>query len=316
MSQRLKIILAFAAIYVVWGSTYLAIRVGVQHLPATLLAGTRFAIAGVLMLLGLAVLRRRVLPVRRDWLTLIGSGLLLLVGGNGLVVLAEKTVPSGPAALVVATVPLWVALLEAVLPGGERLAARGWAGIALGFFGLVVLNWPELVAGARQALDPLGVLILVLASFSWACGTLLMRRRPASLDPLAVTGWQSLAGGLCHLLLAATLQRGEPVEWNAEALYSVAYLIGFGSLIGFTAYGYLIAHVPPAKVSTYAYVNPAIAVLLGWWILHEPLDVFVLGGMAVILLAVALVNSARVQARPPRVVAVVPADGERNSTTP
>jgi drug/metabolite transporter (DMT)-like permease len=306
VGQRAKVILAFACVYVIWGSTYLAIRVGVADIPAALFAAARFVPGGLLMLLGLAAFRRPVKPARADLGVLLASAVLLLVSGNGLVILAERTVPSGPAALVVATVPLWITALEAILPGGERLAARGVAGIVLGLLGLVALTWPQLTATAGQVIDPGGIGLLVIASISWAGGTLLMRRRSPALDPLSVTAWQMLLGGLVHLMLWLLFQRAEPVALSGGALRAIAYLIVFGSWIGYTAFVWLVRHVPAAKVATYAYVNPVIAVLLGWLVLQEPIDAFVVGGMLIILLAVMLVNSARVRAARPQAVAPVP----------
>jgi drug/metabolite transporter (DMT)-like permease len=293
-----KVILAFATVYVVWGSTYLAIRVGAPYMPAALFAAARFIPAAGVMLLVLSALRRPIIPSRRDLLTLVAAGLLLLVGGNGLVVLAEQTVPSGLAALVVATVPLWIAGMEAVLPGGERLAPRGLAGLFLGLAGLVILSWPQLVHAAGQAANPVGLLTVVAASFFWAAGTLVTRRRPLTIDPFAATGWEMAFGGLGNLLLGLTVQARTPITWNAALFGSLAYLAVFGSIVAFSAYVWLLQRVPAAKVATYAYVNPVIAVFLGWWLLHETLDAYGVAGMVVILLAVVLVTTAKVAQTP------------------
>jgi drug/metabolite transporter (DMT)-like permease len=298
MSERSRIIVAFAIIYVVWGSTYLAIRVGVPYIPSAIFAGVRFLIAGVILLVALAAARRPLRPSRRDLITLAAAGFLLLVTGNGLVILAEETVPSGLAALVIATVPLWAAGLEAVLPGGEALSGRGVIGILLGLGGLVVLSWPELSGAAGAQLDLRGIGLLVVASASWAAGTLLIRRRPLRLSALTATGWEMLLGGAFNLALGLAFQGRRPILWSQELLLSLAYLVVFGSLIAFTAYVWLAQRVAPAKITTYAYVNPVIAVFLGWWLLQEPIDATVLGGLAMIVPAVLLVTSAQVRRRP------------------
>ncbi len=307
MSPRTKLLIAFALVYVVWGSTYLAIRVGVAHMPSALFGGLRFFTAGGLMLLGLAALRRPLRPTGRDLGTLSLAALLMIVGGNGLLILAEKTVPSGLAALVVATIPLWIAGLEAALPGGDRLAPRGLAGLLLGLAGLAVLIWPQITGGLGEPTQPLGMLILLLAAFTWAAGTLLLRRRPVTLDPFAATGWEMLIGGGFNLAIGAVLQGGQPIEVNAPMLGALAYLVLFGSIVGFSAYVWLVKNAPAAKVATHAYVNPVVAVFLGWWLLGEAVDAHMLSGMAIVLLAVVLVTTSKVRTAPARPLRPEPA---------
>jgi drug/metabolite transporter (DMT)-like permease len=295
MSHRAKVIAAFVPVYVIWGSTYLAIRVGGANMPSAVFAGVRFVLAGLVMLGALAALRRPLRPSRKDLLTLAGAGLLLLVGGNGLLVLAETVVPSGMAALVIATVPLWIAGLEAVLPGGERIAARGIVGILLGLLGLVILSWPELTHASQEMAQPVGLAVLLGAALSWSSGTLLMRRRPVKVDAFVATGWEMLFGGGLNLMLGLLIQGRQPITWNTALAGSLLYLIVFGSLLTLTAYVWLLKHIPAAKVATYAYVNPVIAVFLGWWLLGEKVTASLIGGMAVIVLAVVLVNTAPVK---------------------
>lgn len=295
MSHRFKVIVAFGLVYVIWGSTYLAIRVGAAHMPSSIFAGVRFVLAAAVMLAVLAILRRRLVPSRRDLVTLAGAGALLLVGGNGLVVLAETVVPSGMTALIIATVPLWVAGLEAVLPGGERIAPRGFVGILLGLAGLVILSWPELSRASQEVAHPAGLALLVCAALSWSLGTLLMRRRPVKVDAFVATGWEMLFGGVLNSILGLLIQGRQPIAWNTELVGSLLYLIVFGSLVALTAYVWLVNHVPAAKVSTYAYVNPVIAIFLGWWLLDEKVTAHLIVGMAVIVLAVVLVNTAPVR---------------------
>lgn len=302
--RKLQIALAFAIIYVVWGSTYIAIRVGVEQLPWALMAALRFLTAGLLLLGALKVVRRPIRASRRDLGVLALSGFLLLASGNGFVFLAETTVPAGMAALVIATIPLWIAGLEGILPGGERLSGRGWLGIGLGLGGLGVLLAPQLVEAAQRPVRAIGIVALLIAALSWSAGTLLMRRRPVRLDAFAATGYEMLFGGLFNLLFAALLWDGQPIRWGAELLSALAYLIVFGSLVAFTAYTWLVRQVTPAKVATYAYVNPVVAVLLGAWLLREPIGPGVLIGLAIILAAVTLVNRSPTAASPPRATPV------------
>jgi drug/metabolite transporter (DMT)-like permease len=295
--NRLKLVVAFATIYIVWGSTYIAIRIGVERMPWALLAGTRFLLAGALMLGALWLLRRPVRASRRDLAVLAAGGVLLLGSGNGFVFLAETMVPAGLAALVIATIPLWIALLDSVLPGGDRLARRGWLGIGVGLAGLAVLLAPQLRREAAAAVDPLGILALLVAALSWSAGTLLMRRNPVRLDAFAATGYEMVFGGLFNLGVAALLYRGEAVAWTAPLAGSLAYLVVFGSLIAFTAFTWLTRRVPASQIATYAYVNPVVAVLLGVALLDERLSAEMLAGMVIILLSVGLVTGTRVPAR-------------------
>ncbi len=299
------IALAFAAVYLAWGSTYLAIRVAVASLPTPILAGVRFTIAGAGMLVALRLGGRAVLPSARELRALTIVGALLLVGGNGLVVWAERTVPSGLAALVIATVPLWMAGLAALPPTRERLPPRAVVGLALGFAGVVVLVGPDFAGGGPL----LGEAALVVASLSWSCGSLYARRATAAIDPLVATGWEMLIGGGLFLLIAVAAGSVADLRPTATGVAALLYLVVFGSWIGFTAYVWLLAHVPAAKAATYAYVNPVIAVLLGWWILDERLSLAVAFGSAIIVAAVVLVTTARVRPRaaaPAHALAVVP----------
>lgn len=296
---------AMGIIYFVWGSTYIAIRIGVAEMPWALMAGARFLIGGLLLLGILVLLRRPVRASRRDLAVLAGAGVLLLGSGNGFVFLGETTVPAGLAALVLATIPLWVAAFELLLPGGERLTAGGWAGLALGLVGLGVLLGPQLLREQGTPMDPLGIAVLLVAAMSWALGTLLLRRRPVRLDPFASTAYQMLAGGVFNLALAIGLRQAWPAQTSPALVGALAYLIVFGSLIALSAFTWLTRHLTPAKLVTYAYVNPVVAVLLGVVLLRETLDGPMLAGMGIILAAVVLVSRARV-ARPAAAV-VAPA---------
>jgi drug/metabolite transporter (DMT)-like permease len=293
-----NIVLAFAAVYFFWGSTYTAIRIGAAEIPALLLAGTRFFIAGALLLAWCRWRGFRLLFPARTLLLLALMGLLLLGAGNVGLVYAEETVPSGLASLVLAVIPLYVALMEMFLPGGEPLPARGWLGMGMGFGGLAVLLWPSLrhgMAGDRARL--LAIAAMLAGALSWAVGSLFSRRTRLPVNSFVAAAWQMLAAGVFDTLLGTALGQWPRFHFNAASTGSLAYLITCGSLLGYSAYIYLIEHVPVAKVASYAYVNPVVAVLLGIAFLHERLAAEEYVGMAAIPLAVFLLTTARVKVR-------------------
>lgn len=295
------IVLAFASVYFFWGSTYTAIRIGAAQMPALLLAGTRFLIAGTILLGWCRARGMRLLWPRKEMLTVAAIGLLLLAGGNVGLVYAEETVPSGLASLVLAVVPLYVALIEMFLPGGEPLPRRGWYGMGLGFTGLAALVWPSLrtgMAGDRARLIALGVLLA--GALSWTAGSLLSRRARLPMNSFVAAAWEMLAAGAVSTLLGTALHQWPRFHVNGAAIGSLAYLVTGGSLLGYTGFIYLIEHVPVAKVSSYAYVNPVVAVLLGIVFLHEHPEPAEFAGMVGILLAVFLLTTARVKTQPPR----------------
>ncbi|HEY8771008.1 MAG TPA: EamA family transporter [Thermoleophilaceae bacterium] len=280
---------ALAIVYVVWGSTYLAIRVMVETMPPLLAAGLRFGLAGAIFLL---VLRLRGGPgkLRASRSELLGAALignLLCFGGNGLVTVAERDVPSGLAALIIGSVPLWVVVMRSA--HGDRVPRRTLAGVLVGFAGLAVLVLP----GDRPGDAPLGwVLLIVGASISWAAGSFYSRRTPLPREALVSTGWQMLFGGF-GMVLVGTLT-GEwanlrPDRFSGDSLLAFGYLIVFGSLLAFTAYTWLLKSAPISTVATYAFVNPVIAIFLGWAILNEEITPAVTAGAAAIVLSVAAV---------------------------
>jgi drug/metabolite transporter (DMT)-like permease len=258
----------------------------VQTLPPLFSAGLRFCFAGAVLLGFIAV--RRGLRVGRE--QLIGAaivGLLLLVGGNGFVVLAERTVPSGLTALIIASVPLWIVIFRRI--AGDRIHASTFLGVAVGFAGVAFLVVPP---GSSGSVDAGGLLMLVLATLSWALGTFLAPRLNMPRDGLLSTGIQQLAGGIMLVGLGAgmgELARLEPATWSANSLLAMAYLVVFGSLVAFTAYSWLLQHAPVSLVATYAYVNPVVAVLLGALILAEPITPSIVVGAAIIVAAVAFI---------------------------
>ena len=278
--SRLRVALALLAVYIVWGSTYLAIRYTLTSFPPFLMAGSRFTIAGALMLL-MARARGQALPSIRQWRNAALVGALLLVTGNGVVVFAEQWVSSTMTALMLATVPIWTALLAGLW--GRWPARLEWAGLALGFAGIVLLNFE----GNLQA-NPLGAAAVLFAAISWSLGSALSRRidLPAG---LMGSGAEMFSAGLMLALISLGLGERMAALPGPVALAAYLYLIVFGSVVAFSAYGYLLGHTRPALSSSFAYVNPVVAVLLGVGLAGEQISAPGLLGMGVILAAVVLV---------------------------
>jgi drug/metabolite transporter (DMT)-like permease len=290
------VILAFGLVYLFWGSTYLAIDIAVQTIPPALMCAARFSIAGVVMLAVCAITGRRVLYSPRQIALSAIVGVLLLMGGNLTLSYAELSVSSGLAALIVAITPLWFLVLDSMLLGDHHISGRGKAGLALGIVGLFVLFYPELTS--RTALgrkEFWASLSLIGGSFSWALGSVLSKRWQSGMDVFSATAWQVTAAGVANLVFALIVGDLSRVVWTPRGVGAVLYLVVCGSWIGYTAYIWLLEHVPTSKVSTYAYVNPVVAVFLGWLILHERVDRFILAGSAIVVLSVILVTSAKVK---------------------
>jgi drug/metabolite transporter (DMT)-like permease len=284
---RAQIALAFLTVYLVWGSTYLAIRYVVEVLPPLLSAGMRFSIAGA-MLYGWQRWRGEAAPTRTHWKHAAISGALLILGGNGGVVWAERRVPSGLTALLVSTMPVWMGAMEA-WRRREWPPVMGLLGLGLGLAGVAILVAPSL--SGTHVVDPVGALVLVLASVSWAFGSLYARQAALPSSTLLVASMQMLYGGALQGVVGVL--RGElpallRASWTPAATVSFWYLILVGALAGFTAYAWLLRAVPVASVSTYAYVNPVVAVILGSLIAHEPLNAHILAAGATIVAGVVL----------------------------
>ena len=289
-------ILAFGLVYLLWGSTYLAIDIAVQKIPPAVMCAVRFSIAGVVMLAVCALTGRRIWYSARQIALAAVVGILLLMGGNLTLAWAELSVPSGLAALIIAITPLWFLALDSLLLGHHRISWQGKAGLALGIVGLFVLFWPQLDSTSSLGHRELFSCVALLGgSFSWALGSVLSKRWQSGMDGFSATGWQMTAAGAGSLLLASVVGDFSHVVWTARGIGAVAYLVVCGSWIGYTAYIYLLEHVPTSKVSTYAYVNPVIAVFLGWLILHERVDRFIVMGSMIVVLSVILVTSAKVK---------------------
>ena len=291
------VVLGLLVIYVLWGSTYLAIRFGLESIPPFLMSGVRYGLAGAILLV---VAKARGAPRLevRDLAPAFTGGALLLLCGNGGVVWAEQHVSSGLAALLVATEPLFIVLLQAALLERRFPDPRSLAGVAVGMSGVAVLLGPDRVAGERP--DLVGTAAVLFAAFSWALGSILSRRFRPPDSPLQAAALQMLAGGGLLLALSATAgewARFSPALVTARSAAALAYLLVFGSLVGFTVYVWLLRAASPALVSTYAFVNPAVAMFLGWLLADEPLAPRTLLAAALIVGAVVLITRAELGRR-------------------
>jgi len=288
--SRLSIIAAFGAVYVLWGSTYLAIRFAIETIPPFLMAGTRFLVAGSL-LYAWSRLNGAPKPTGIHWRSAAIVGGLMLFLGNGGVTWAERVIPSGIAALLIATVPMWIVFFDWLWHRAAPPGTRVVFGLVIGVIGAGVLTAPGRFSGT-STIDPLGALALLIATISWAVGSLYSRKAPLPSSPLLGIGMEMLAGAV--LLYCLAIIAGEPARVNLKALtfkstFSLAYLVVFGSLLGFTSYIWLLRVTSAARVSTYAFVNPVIAMLLGWALAGEALTVQTLVAAGIIILAVFLI---------------------------
>ncbi len=287
--MRWKIAIAFFAVYVCWGMTYLAMRVAVVDIPPHLLSGSRFVVAG-LVLYAWARLRGEPPPTARQWRAAVVIGGFLLLGGNASVAWAEERVPSGLAAVLIAVAPIWMVGLEWAR-GGARPTKRVIVGLFLGLLGVGLLVSSRASVGSR--VDPRGAALLILASASWAWGSVISKSAPLPKSPFLATSMEMIGGGLLLLIIAGVagqFAQFQPARVSGSAALAWSYLVVFGSLVGFTAYIWLLGVTSIAKAGTYAYVNPIVAVLMGWAILHEQVTSRMVLAAAVILVGVALVN--------------------------
>jgi drug/metabolite transporter (DMT)-like permease len=301
VSEKSRVAVAFALVYFVWGSTYSAIYIAGLHLAPPLVGATR-SLLSTIIICGICVARGASLRVPGSvaWrLALVG--VLMMTVNNLLLIWGETKVPTGLSSLIIAMVPILVAVIETVLPSGEKLNRRGWFGTLLGAAGMFILLWPALhrAGGATDRRSLLGFVILSAAALAFAAGSVLSRRFHFKVDTFVATAWQIGAAGVVNLALATAGGCFQTAHWTRSGLLAILYLSTIGSVVGLTAYTYLLKHVPVTKVSTYAFVNPVIAVLIGVVTLHERLAPAELAGMVVILIAVATVILSRTKSSPP-----------------
>ena len=293
--MKTKIWIALLALYIVWGSTYLAIRFAVETIPPFFMAGTRFLVSGAILF----IWRRAAgdaMPTRRQWRSTAIVGIFLLLGGNGLVSFAEQYVPSGIAALIIGSMPMWLVMIEAMRPNGAKPGWLAILGLVIGFGGIFLLVGPAELTGAGHTLNPLGIGTLLAAAFLWSLGSIYSRNADMPDSSLIATGAEMLTGSLAIFLVS-----GLTGEWKGFSFTAVTrsswlgllYLITIGSLIGFVSYIWLLKHAPVSLVATYAYVNPLVAVFLGAWLAGETLNARILVAGIVIIGSVVLINQTK-----------------------
>lgn len=283
---------AWIAVCLIWGTTYLGIRVALETIPPATVGALRYVPAGALLALVLRARGER-LPALPHWRGLALLGFLMIGLGNGGVIWAEQWVPSGIAAVVVAASPFWMTGLEAVLPGGERLTMRALAGLILGFLGILLLVWPELTAGGELGRQfAIGVVALQLACVGWALGSAYSRRHARAENALGAAAVQMLLGGLFMAVVATARGEWQQLTFTWRSAAAELYLVVFGSLVGYSAYVYALKHLPVSTVSLYAYINPVIAVVLGTVLLDEPFGWRVVIAAAIVFAGVAVVRLA------------------------
>jgi drug/metabolite transporter (DMT)-like permease len=292
--------LAWAAVCLIWGTTYLAIRISLESIPPLLMAAIRWIVAGGLLIAILA-LRGERLPRRRAWPSLALLGVLLLGFGNGGVVWAEQTVPSGLTAVLVATSPFWMVGMDALMAGGERLTIRRVLGLVVGFAGIVMLVWPEIHVGEGGRAFLGGVIAAQIACVGWAIGSSYARHRgrghAKDENVLATAAFEMLFGGLFLLAAGLVMHETARLTFTPRTAGALAYLIVVGAIGGFTAYAYALKHLPIATVSLYAYINPIIAVILGTVVLNEPFNARMAAAAAIVLAGMALVRTTEGEGR-------------------
>ena len=293
--MKTKLWTALLALYIVWGSTYLAIRFAVETIPPFMHASVRFLISGLILF----AWRRAAgdpKPTAGNWKSTAIVGTFLLLGGNGLVALAEKHIPSGIAALVISTSPFWLVLFESLRSGGNKPNWQSILGLVIGFGGVFLLIGPSEITGSKQEFNTVSVILLLIAPFLWSLGSIYARGADMPKSTLMSTGMQMLAGSVS--LFIVSVLTGELNDFNLadvsmRSLWGLLYLITFGSLVGFVSYGWLLHNAPVSLTSTYAYVNPVVAVFLGWLLANEELNARIGLASAIIIGSVIFINWAR-----------------------
>jgi drug/metabolite transporter (DMT)-like permease len=291
------VVVAFTCVYFFWGSAFVANRYGVQLVHPAVLAGMRYVIAGSCLLTFVIIRGQSIRICRKDLLRVTVLGLIMFTCNTILLGYGGRELAAGTAALVIATIPLFIALLEWALPGERSMSALGWIGTLTGFLGLGLLSRSSLQASVSKTHTAMGFAALLVAALAWAIGSVLTRRMTLRASSLVCISWQMLIGGTINLLIGASLGGFRSSQFTAMSVASIAYLAIFGTLVGYTSYAYLLRNVNLTRAATYAYVNPVIAVLLGWLILGEALAAGEWVGLLVVLLSVAIVVSAKPKAR-------------------
>jgi drug/metabolite transporter (DMT)-like permease len=312
--ERTLAYLAWVTICIVWGTTYLAIRVALDTVPVALLGGLRWTAAGAI-LIAVLVARGEPLPPLRHWGAIGLAGFLMVVVSNGGVVWAEQYVPSGLTAVILAVLPFWTVLVDALLPRGERLSGRGLTGLSIGFAGIVVLVWSDITLGGQEGSSFLsGVVVLQLACLGWAVGTAYTRGGAAFASPFGASAVQMLLSGLMMTAIGTAMGEWSRLAFSARSAGALIYLTLFGSIVGYSAYVYAIKHLPLSLVSLYAYINPLIAVVLGALLLGEPFSIRTVVAAALVFAGVAVVRTSAgwgTHAPARRTAAGVPSAGRR-----
>lgn len=291
--MKSKIWLALLALYIVWGSTYLGIKVAIETIPPFFHAGIRFLISGIILVVWQRAAGQS-MPTRRQWMSTAIIGILLLLGGNGLVAWAEQFIPSGIAALIIGSSPMFLVLAEALRPGGVKPNWQAIVGLLIGFTGIFILVGPSNISGSATKINPFGVAALLSACLFWATGSIYSKNADLPKSSLMTTGAQMLTGSVGLFVvsvLTGELSKWDPAGVSMRSIYGLSYLIFVGSLIGFASYGWLLQNAPISLVATYAYVNPIVAVLLGSWFASEKLEPHIWLATAIIIGSVMFINS-------------------------
>ncbi len=293
MKSKTKIWLALLALYIVWGSTYLGIKFAIETIPPFFHAAVRFLISGTILVVWQRAAGQQ-MPTRKQWISTGIIGTLLLLGGNGLVAWAEQFIPSGIAALIIGSIPMFLVLAEAIRPGGVKPNWQAIVGLLIGFTGIFILIGPSNISGSTTKLNPLGVVALLSACLFWATGSIYSKTADLPRSSLMSTGAQMLVGSVSLLivsLLTGELSKWDPSGVSMRSIYGLLYLIFVGSLIGFASYGWLLQNAPISLVATYAYVNPIVAVILGSLFAAEKLEPHIWLATAIIIGSVIFINS-------------------------
>lgn len=293
--MKTKVWLALLALYIVWGSTYLGIKVAIETIPPFFHAGIRFLVSGIILVVWQRAAGQS-MPTRKQWISTAIIGTLLLLGGNGLVAWAEQFIPSGVASLFIASVPMFLVIGEAMRPNGVKPNWQGIMGLLIGFVGIFILIGPSEISGNTEKLNTFGIIALLSACLFWAIGSIYSKTADLPKSSLMNTGAQMLMGSVSLFivsLISGELNGWDPTAISTRSIYGVLYLIFAGSLIGFVSFGWLLQNAPISLVSTYAYVNPIVAVLLGAWLGNEVLEPRIWLATSVIIGSVIFINSTR-----------------------